>query len=339
MADPTLAISLASAGISLIGGFFQKKSEKKQYEAQQKYLEDKYNEYDLPFWEMSKEKIEADYDETIRSILLQQQNEQKLADFKDANNLKNYQQSLKIHQYQIDQQQKLYDKSEELYSTALGLNFENAQIAKQREADALREETQKYAFQNEDSVIESIIKKGELAATSQAGRSSVKANQSELADLGRSQAIMTESLVSAGRNTRMRLLDIERAHKAADYQAYANRMLEPDAPPEPLKPMETPTSDYLFPRELEEFDFGPQPIMGVNPVQVSGWGSILANAASTGLATYANYTPGTPNFNPSTAIPTPFGSAFNQATKPSFSFGSAMNLRAPSTSGFGGYSN
>ena len=280
--EPTTAIAI-SAGLNFVGGLFGRKSAKKQKNKEEAFLQKKYDEYDLPLWNMGKDRLIAQRDEIIRGIELKQRNELKLAAFKDKNNLRNYQQQLKIRSYQIDQQNRLFNKSERLYGQSI-------MDATERKALQERETYQQMAFENEDNIIESIIKKGELSVKSQAGASSNKAMQSLIADGGRQHAILTESLLSANNNTRME-------YKQFLTKADANRMLRPEAPPEPLKPLATPVADYEMPRALQDFDFGPKPIKGVATTQVPSFASTLASAVGAGFSAYAQQTAGTNSFD------------------------------------------
>ena len=289
---------IAAAGLSLLSGSQNRRAARSAKNTEEAFLQKKFDEYDLPLYNMQKDKLKADWNEMVRSIKLQQKNELKLAAFKDKNNLRNYQQQLKIRDFEHNQNLKLYNKSEDLFQAAVGLNLEGAISAKQQEVVQLRETEKSYAFQNEDAIIESIQKKGELAAKGQAGRSNVKQRQSLLADLGRNQAIMSESIVSANRNTRMRLADIARQHKAADIQAASQRMFKPTKAPDPLKPLDTPVADYEMPRALQDFDFGPEPLKGVSTVQVPSMFSVLTNAVGAGFSQYAASTAGTSSFDP-----------------------------------------
>lgn len=284
--DPVTGAVIASTALNFVGGLFGRSSAKKARNAEKAFLKKKYKEYDLPLWEMQGERLVADRDELIRSIKLKQANELKLAEFKDKNNLRNYQQSLKIRDFEIEQQRRLFNKSEGLYAEAVRSGYEQANVQ-------MFETKQQYAFQNESNIIESIQKKGELAVKSQAGKNLVKAAQSQLADEGRQMAIMTESIVSADRSTRMQL----RQHLI---KSHAQRMLKPQAPPMPLKPLKTPVADYEMPRALQNFDFGPKPIEGVATTQVPSMAGILANAAASGFSAYAATTAGTSSFGKST---------------------------------------
>ena len=297
--DPGTAM-LVGGGLNLIGGLFGRKSAKKQKRAENAFYLKKWLEYDMPMWQMSKDKLIADHAYMTEGVLLKAANEKKFRDFQHQNNLRAYQQQLKIRSFQHEQQKRLFNKSERLYG-------ESVKQAHEQAALQMRETRQSFAFQNEDRIIESIQKKGELAATSQAGRSAVKAAQSELYDQGRQVAIMTESLISADKNTRMGLRDFLR-------KADANRMLRPEAPPEPLKPVKAPLHDYQTPRPLQEFDFGPKPIKGVSFTQVPGFGSILAGAATAGFNAFAGATSGTNNFDYGAANST---KAFGSMTIPS----------------------
>ena len=268
-----LTYGLVSGGISLLGGFFGRKSAKSAQRKEEAFLQKKYDEYDLPLWNMQKERLIAERDEMIRAIELTQKNEKNLAEFKDKNNLRNWRHQLKIQEAQHQGQLELFRRSNFFANQAIGSAQEQAAMER-------FETRQQFAFQNEANIIESIQKKGELRATSQSGRSAVKAAQSQFADEGRQVAILTENIVSADRSSRMRLRDFV-------LKTEAGRMLRPSKPIAPLKPLETPLAEYQLPRALEDFDFGPQPIKGVSTVQVPSWGSVIAGAATSAASTYA----------------------------------------------------
>ncbi len=261
------------AAVTLFSGSQNRKAAKNQKEDEEAFLQKRYDEYDLPLWNMGKERLIAQRDEMIRAIELTQKNEKALAEFKDTNNLRNWRQQLKIQEAQHQGQLQLYKKSNYFADQAIRSAQEQAAIER-------HETRQQFAFQNESNIIESIQKKGEMRANSQAGRSAVKAAQSQIADEGRQVAILTENIISADRSSRMRLRDFV-------LKTEAGRMLKPSDPIKPLKPLETPLAEYELPRALEDFDFGPQPIKGVSSVQVPSWGSVIAGAATSAASSYA----------------------------------------------------
>ncbi len=54
-----------------------------------------------------------------------------------------------------------------------------------------------FAFENENQIIQSLVREGQFRARGMTGRSAQKVGQAQLAALGRNQAIMAESMVSA----------------------------------------------------------------------------------------------------------------------------------------------
>ena len=275
--DPGTAIAV-SAGLNFVSGLFGRSSAKKAKNKEEAFLKKKYEEYDLPGWEFGKQRLIANRDEQIRGIKLAAANELKLAKFKDENNLRNYQQRLKIANYEHQAKVGQFRKSESLYHRSVKEAMDQKQIRD--------EETRaNFAYQNEDRIIESIRLKSDLAATSQTGQSAVSKMQSMIASEGREISILTRNIISADRESRMQL-------RTFLTQADAQRMLRPTKAPDPLKPLKTPVSDRILPRALEEFDFGPKPIKGVSFQQVPSMFSTVASAASAGFSAYTTATYG-----------------------------------------------
>ena len=270
---------LAGAGLTALGGLFGRNDQKKQRRREEAFLKMKYEEYDIPLWEMGKQRLIAERDEMLRSILLKKSNEEKLAKFKDANNLRTYKHALQIHQLKVRNQQKLYEKSERLFEGAV-------EGAKDQAALEFQENAKAAAYKNEEVLVEGIMARGEARAKGRAGVSAAKAAQTQLYDEGRQVELLVENLINAQRDTN---LNMQAAISAAD----AQRMLKPEAPPAPLRPAETPIADYIFPRYLQDFDFGPKPIMGVASTPVPSMGSVIANAAGAGFQAFANQYTGT----------------------------------------------
>ena len=83
-------------------------------------------------------------------------------------------------------------------------------------------------------------------------------------------------MVSARRNIKAQLEEIQRQHFAADMGAYAKRMLNPGELPLPVAPFATPLAEYKYPRELQDYDFGPEPIRGAVSTYTPSWTSSFA---------------------------------------------------------------
>lgn len=264
----------AAAGVA--SAFGARSDAKKARNREDAFYQKKYDEYDLPGWEFGKQRLIANRNEQIRQIQLAARNELKLAEFKDKNNLRNYQQRLKIANYEHQAKMGQFRKSESLYHRAVGEAIDQKRIRD--------EETRaNFAYQNEDRIVESIRLKSELMAKGQSGQSAIENFQSQVAESGSELAILTRNILSADRESRMQL-------RTFMTQADAQRMLRPTKAPDPLKPLKTPISERILPRALEEFDFGPKPIKGVSFQAVPSMFSTVASAASAGFSAYSqNY--------------------------------------------------
>ena len=267
----------AGAGLSGLSSFFGNRSANKARNKEEAFLQKKYEEYDLPGWEFGKQRLIANRDEQIRAIQLAARNELKLAEFKDKNNLRNYHQRLKIANYEHQAKMGQFRKSESLYHRAVGEARDQKRIQDE-------ENRAKFAYQNEDRIVESIRLKSEMMAKGQSGQSAVENLQSQIAESGSELAILSRNMMSADRESRMQL-------RTFMTQADAQRMVRPTKAPDPLKPLKTPISERILPRALEEFDFGPKPIKGVSTVQVPSMLSGLVGAASAGFSAYTSALP------------------------------------------------
>ena len=266
----------AGAALSGLSSWSASRSARKARNKEEAFLQKKYEEYDLPGWEFGKQRLIANRDEQIRQIQLAARNELKLAEFKDKNNLRNYQQRLKIANYEHQAKMGQFRKSESLYHRAVGEARDQKRISDE-------ENRAKFAYQNEDRILDSIRLKSEMMAKGQTGMSSVESMQSQIAESGSELAILSRNMMSADRESRMQL-------RTFMTQADAQRMLRPTKAPDPLKPLKTPISERILPRAFQDFDFGPKPIKGIATTPVPSMFSTLASAASAGFSAYSqNY--------------------------------------------------
>ena len=273
MAVPWGAIQ---AGAAIFGAFSSKRSADKAAKQQNEYVQRQF-EYDTEMWEMGKEKLAADWEFAYDTYELRKKNEQKIADYTDAMNLRRYNYDLKIVKAQNEANKKAFAKSEYLYGQQLNFNQMAAADAAEEALIKQQEINQEIAFQNTDSIVKSIEAHGELAATSQAGGSASKQAQALLAAKGRNEAQLSESLFSANRSTYMALKSISRDKYGADLAAFANKMIKPGLVPDPVKPLPTPVAEFQPPRPLEDYDFGVAPIKGAKAVGGS-WLSVASSA-------------------------------------------------------------
>ena len=241
----TAVTAIAGVG-SAISGYL---GQKKKYKKEKQYQHDLYHQYTLPGYEMGNKKLIADHAQLVKSIETQRDNAIALANFKDKNNLRNWHQKLKINSFTHNENMKQFFKSEDLF-------YKSVDAAKKQKQISDEETYAQFAYQNEDRILESIIAKSNASATSQTGASAVSEAQSVIAKNGRDLGILKRNLISMNRESRMQFKDFIR-------NAEASRMIRPTKGPDPLKPLKSLVPKFDTPRPLEDFDFGPKPIMGM----------------------------------------------------------------------------
>lgn len=278
MAVPYLA-TFAAQGISSI---FSGIAGQAEADAQNRALDAQYKQ-SLQAWKFGKKRVKADYRHSIKQWNLEKQNQETLASWKDQTNLQNYQQELRIQDFEYASQMKQYAKSQQIFKQQLTFNQMAQAAANEAEYRKLEDSMKELAFQNQDIIIRALQSEGGAAIRGQQGRSAEKGEQAEFAALGRNQAILAESLLSAKADTATALRKIANDRYGADLAAEANRMLMPDRMPAPPKPLTTPRIEFLQPRKPKRFDFGPRPTRGAAASSAGSWigavGSIGAAAA------------------------------------------------------------
>lgn len=274
--DPFSAI--LGIGSAIFGGL----SGQAEADAQNEAIENQYK-YNVQAWNYGKRSTKADWRHSVKQWRLNQKNEETLGAFKDATNLQDWQYNLRIQDFEYASQMKQYAKSEKIYGQQLTFNQMAQAAANEAEYRKLEDSMKEIAFQNQDIVIKALQSEGTAAVKGQQGRSAEKMEQAEFAALGRNQAILAESLLSAKADTEAAIRKIATDKFGADLAAEANRMLRPDRLPQPPKPLTTPRAEYLKPRKPKKFDFGPKPIKGAMASSAGSW----MGAATQGLSSIA----------------------------------------------------
>ena len=299
MAEPisTGTAMLIGTGVQVVGGILGGNRAANAAAAQA----DRQNEatmrqydYDMKKWEMDKEMIKQNRNFAMEEIRIKALNENRRADFQDASNAQQYEYQLKIRDRQQASNEAQFERSTQIYNQQLSLNERSAQTATENEYRQLEEIHTEMAFDRQDAYLQNLINEGKLRARGVTGRSAMKGYQATAADTGRQMAMLNESFSAAGRNTRAVLAQIATDKASADLAAYAQKMLDPGVLPDPLKPLDTPRAQFVMPRALGEFDFGPKPVLGAmaDPSAAAGrvWGSTITSIAGSigsGLTSYA----------------------------------------------------
>ena len=264
-------------------------------EAKQRQLE-----YDTELWNMKKDRLIADREFAVREIELKAFNEGKLAAFKDASSARQYNADLQIRNMQQASNEAQFKRSEEIYSNQLTLNEGAYLRGREKENAKLDETLQEAAYDENAAYLDYLVKEGKIRARGVTGRSAEKLKTTQALEFGSKVAMLTASTNNAVQNANFVLDSIDREKSAADLRAYAAKMLDPGELPMPVMPLPTPVSTYQFPRVIEEYDFGPEPVLGamMSPSAAAGqvWGSTISSIAGSigqGFNNYANYRYGT----------------------------------------------
>jgi len=267
---------------SLWGGSKAASAAAAQAEMQNQAAIRKYG-YDIQKWDLDKQMIQANRRHAMEEIRIKAKNEGNLADFRDATNKQQYEYQLKIRDAEQASNEAQFKRSDQIYNEQLSLNEQSAQTASENEYRQLEEIHTEMTFDKQEAYLESLLSEGKLRARGVTGRSAAKGYQVTAADAGRQMAMLNESFSAAGRDTRAVLKEIATDKASADLAAFAQKMLDPGVLPDPLKPLATPRAEFVMPRALGEFDFGPKPVLGAmaSPSAAANrvWGNTITSIA------------------------------------------------------------
>ena len=278
MALPYLATFAATAIPAILGGIAGQSEADAKNAAQRR--QDKQN---MLNWRYGKKSTKLDYRHAKEQWRMNIRNDETVAAWRDETNLQDWNYNLKIQDYEYASQMRQYNKSNQIADQQLTFNAMAQKVANEAEYRKLEDSTKEIAFQNQDLIIKAVQSEGAAAVKGQQGRSAEKAGQAELASLGRNQAILAESLLSARADTQAAMRKIATDKFGADLAANAARMLKPERLPTPPKPLRTPRTEFLKPRKPTKYDFGPKPIKGATVSSTGSWLRAAGDVAGAAL--------------------------------------------------------
>ena len=279
--------AVVGAGISvaggMIGGSRSAAAAREQAEAQNRAMMAKY-QYDLDAWDMKKQQLQAQRQDTVDKILLDARNFSKDIAYKDVAAKEKYAYDLQIrNKEQLDSEIR-YQRSDDIFTDTTNLNSLSARAAMDAEIGQLQELQAEQSFNENDAYIEMLQEEGKMRAFAASGKSAAKGTQVTMADYGRQMAMLNATMDSNVRNARAALEEIIRDKSSADLTAFAGKMLDPGVLPMPVQPQDLPDIEFELPRILDEFDFGPQPVKGVmaspGAAASAAWGQAIQGMAS-----------------------------------------------------------
>ena len=271
-------------GLQLYSGRKQQKAAEQGAEIQNEATEAQY-QYDLEAWEMAKQSAIAKRNYAVEEIEQRARQEGLIAAHKDAANLRTYNYNLQIRDREQDLNDRMYQKSDDIFYNQLGINAQNERAARMDERRQLREIETENRYQKNDAYLEAIEAEGAIRARGQTGRSIDKAKSVAALKASTALSLLDLSLDNATAASQSALQAIGTQRTVQDLNAYASKMLDPGVLPEPIAPLPTPQATFLYPRVFEDYDFGPEPVKGamVSPSAASAqvWGTTISSIAST----------------------------------------------------------
>jgi hypothetical protein len=217
-----------------------------------------------------------EYNYSKRGVKIQRNNIEQEYAWRDATAQQDYRYQLAIADVTDRMNQAAYAKSVQTYGMQLGFNNMAAASAYAAEQRKIQEAVTEMSFQNQDITIQALQEAGNVQASGVSGRSAGKAVHAVLAQAGRNQAILAESLVSAEANFRQTNDKITSDKYGADLQAFGNLMVKPIASARPDAPLSMPRPKLQNPMRPKK---PPGPVRGVSASATPGIIKAVGDAA------------------------------------------------------------
>jgi hypothetical protein len=260
--DPITGVigGVLGIGASLFGASSQNAAQRQARRAEQQRIDQQYK-YDQQNYAYNWSEALRDYEFLTQGVNIQRQNQATVNAWQDATNQQQYGYQLQIRDYEYQNAFRLFQRSNEIAQRQVQFNAQAAQVAVASERRKLEEIYKGASFDQQDLFVSMMQELGLNEARGQSGVSQAKIGQSTMAQVGRNQAVIAESLVSADRQYRNSVAQIQTQQYGANLQAEASRLLPPSMLPAPPKPYAMPTTLFQDPKEPVQ---GPAPLKGVN---------------------------------------------------------------------------
>jgi hypothetical protein len=249
---------------SILGNKAEKKAANRQHE------------YNLKSWEYQFKEANRDFDFQVQGNQIARQNIENNSIYQEQTALRQYQNELAIRNFDYGNQVRQFNESERIYGLQLGFNSQASQVAYEAENRRFQETLTGMAFEQQDMLVKMLQEEGQVQASGVSGRSSGKALASAMASYGRNQAIMAESLVSAKKENKVSMRQIDTEKYGADLAAQSRRMLVPMKAPAPMVPLKMPRAILQDPRKPVK---PPKPIRGAT----GSMGAAVARGAASDI--------------------------------------------------------
>lgn len=269
--------------MGLLSSLFGASDADKQRELQQKQINAQYK-YNTQVYEFEQTQSNRQYNYLLDGLRIQRQNEANLIEYNYQTQLRQALFQQQIQDYTYKSQLRQYRKSEQIFKQQSRFNNIAAFRAAAGEYRRMQDVVAEQAYQKQELFTSLLEAEGIQMARGVSGKSVAKGMQSAIAQYGRNQAIMADSMLSANKEYRSNMQDIRLSKYGADLAADANRMLKPLELPDVPMPVRQPTSILQNPLKPQA---PPRPIKGANTVPGGNWGGAIGGglaSAGAGIA-------------------------------------------------------
>ena len=174
---------LIGGAIGLYGAHKSSQSAKEAARTQNESTESQY-QYDMQAWEMQKQAAIADREFAVQEIQAKAEQEGQIAAYKDATNLRTYNYNLQIRNMEQDTNERLYEKSDNIYLGQTTMNRLEEQASLNDEQRKLKEIRAENLYEQNDEYLDYLIAEGEIRSRGQTGRSVDKARSTKMLEFG-----------------------------------------------------------------------------------------------------------------------------------------------------------
>ena len=274
--------ALVGAAVGLYGAKKSSDAAKDAQQARNDATSAQYD-YDKQAWQMQKDAAIAKRDYAVKEVEMKAEAEGQLAAYKDATAARQYNYNLQIRNQQQDTNDRMFQKSDDIYTYQTTLNSMNERAARMDERRQLKEIEAENRYEKNEVMLDALLAEGAIRARGVTGRSADKARSVSTLKAGLALTQLSSSLENATVASDSALRAIGRERSIADLNAYASKMLDPGELPMPIVPLPTPQAQFMYPRVFQDYDFGPQPIEGamISPSAAAAqvWGTSIGSLA------------------------------------------------------------
>ena len=185
--------------------------------------------YDVEAWQMQKDAAIAKRDYAVREVEMKAEAEGRLAAYKDATAARQYNYNLQIRNSQQDANDRMFQKSEDIYLHQTSLNSMNEKAARMDERRQLKEIEAENRYEKNEVFLDALLAEGAIRARGVTGRSADKARSVSTLKAGVALTQLSSSLENATVASNSAIRAIGRERSIADLNAYASKMLDPGA--------------------------------------------------------------------------------------------------------------